>query len=126
VLAPSVLVALPQISLRLTALTVDVAARHRLRRCRAYQAGGQRLSRITPGPERDLRWQERLTRTLLRARPVDEDPVLDDPGHDWPGIFEELLGAPVVLRSYGPTAADKRSASDAFLGRAGGIGGRRQ
>ena len=87
---------------------LDVAARHRLRLCRAYQAGGRRLSRITPGPERDLRWQEQLTSTLLRARPVYDDPVLEDPAQEWPGIFEEFLGAPVVLRSHGPAAADKR------------------
>ena len=31
-----------------------------------------------------------------------------DPGQDWPGIFEEMLGAPVVLRSYGPTSAGMR------------------
>jgi len=84
---------------------LDAAARHRLRLCRAYQAGGQRMPRITPGPERDLRWQEQLTSTLLRARPVYEDPVLEDPGRQWPGIFAEFLGAPVVLRSHGPTAA---------------------
>jgi adenylosuccinate synthase len=90
---------------------LDVAGRHPLRLCRAYQAGGQRLARIVPGPERDLRWQERLTRTLLRAQPVYDDPVCDDRGRDWPGIFGEVLGAPVILRSYGPTAADKRGAS---------------
>jgi adenylosuccinate synthase len=99
---------------------LDVAARHRLRLCRAYQAGGQRLSRITPGPERDLRWQEQLTRTLLRARPVYEDPVLEDPGQEWPGIFEEFLGAPVVLRSHGePGLAGYSYSRSGFLGRAG-------
>jgi len=36
---------------------------------------------------------------------VNDDPVSD--GRDWPGLFEEVLGAPVVLRSYGPTAADR-------------------
>ena len=37
------------------------------------------------------------------------DPVsgCGDPAGDWPGIFEDVLGAPVVLRSYGPTAAAK-------------------
>ena len=84
---------------------LDVAARHPLRVCRAYQVDGQQLARITPGPERDLRWQEQLTRTLLRARPVYDDSPLDSSGRDWPGIFEEMLGAPVVLRSYGPTVA---------------------
>jgi adenylosuccinate synthase len=86
---------------------LDVAGWHPLRLCRAYQAGGQRLARIVPGPERDLRWQERLTRMLLRAQPVYDDPVCDEGGRDWPGIFEEVLGAPVVLRSYGPTVADR-------------------
>ena len=92
---------------------LDVAGRHPLRVCRAYQVGGQRLAGIVPGPERDLRWQEQLTRTLLRARPVYDDSPLDASGRDWPGIFEEVLGAPVVLRSYGPTVADKRGATGA-------------
>ncbi len=79
---------------------LDVAGRYPLRLCRAYLADGRLVSRITPGPERDLRSQAGLTRTLLRARPVYDDPA--GPGRDWPGIFEEVLGAPVVLRSYGP------------------------
>ncbi len=88
---------------------LDVAARHRLRLCQAYRAGGRLMSRIEPGPERDLDAQERLTGTLLRARPVYSDPVSGcDPARDWPDVFEEMLGAPVVLRSYGPTAAAKR------------------
>ena len=102
---------------------LDVAARHRLRLCRAYLADGQLVSRIEPGPEHDLSRQERLTDRLLRARPVYEDAVSDhpavgapavgaqagtEPARDWPGIFEDILGAPVVLRSYGPTAAAKR------------------
>jgi hypothetical protein len=37
------------------------------------------------------------------------DPVSGcHPARDWPEVFEEMLGAPVVLRSYGPTAAAKR------------------
>jgi adenylosuccinate synthase len=101
---------------------LDVAARHRLRLCRAYLADGKLVSRIEPGPEHDLSWQERLTDRLLRARPVYEDAVSSDavssdpagdepartePARDWPGIFADILGAPVVLRSYGPTAAAK-------------------
>jgi hypothetical protein len=41
---------------------------------------------------------------------VYSDPVSSgaDPAGDWPGIFEDVLGAPVMLRSYGPTAAAKR------------------
>jgi len=99
---------------------LDAAAQHPLRVCRAYQADGQRLSRIIPGPERDLGWQEELTTTLLSARPV-----YDDPGRDWPGIFEEVLSAPVVLRSYGPTVAGKRGqVSEKPTGRQAGLHGR--
>jgi adenylosuccinate synthase len=97
---------------------LDVAARHQLRLCRAYQDGGRLMSRIEPGPEHDLSWQERLTDRLLAARPVYQDAVSDHPAdgapaggepiEDWPGIFGDILGAPVVLRSYGPTAAAKR------------------
>jgi adenylosuccinate synthase len=90
----------------------SMAGRHPLRLCRAYQADGQRLARIVPGPERDLRWQERLTRMLLRAQPVYDDPGCDG-GRNWPGIFEEVLGAPVILRSYGPAADDQRGATGA-------------
>ena len=90
---------------------LDAASLSCLRLCRAYEVGPQRTARIAPGPEHDLDWQERLTRTLLRARPVYDDVVCADPGRDWPDLFEEVLGAPVVLRSYGPTAADKAVAS---------------
>jgi len=104
---------------------LDVAARHRLRVCRAYLADGQLVSRIEPGPERDLSWQERLTDRLLRSRPVYQDAVSDHPAdgdpaggepiEDWPGIFGDILGAPVVLRSYGPTAAAKRGLQAALV-----------
>jgi adenylosuccinate synthase len=89
---------------------LDVAARHPLRVCRSYQVGGQRQTRIIPGPERDLTWQERLTAMLLRARPVYECP-----GPDWPDLVEDVLGAPVTLRSYGPTAAGKRAMTPAHV-----------
>jgi adenylosuccinate synthase len=100
---------------------LDVAARHRLRVCRAYLADGQLVSRIEPGPEHDLSWQERLTRMLLRARPVSCDPAGGDPA-DWPGIFEDVLGAPVMLRSYGPTAAAKRGLQAGATAAAAGAG----
>jgi len=90
---------------------LDTAARHPLRLCRSYQVDGHTLTRITPGPARDLRWQERLTGLLLRARPGYEDP-----GGDWPGVIEEVLDAPVVLRSCGPTAGDKHAGAAALLG----------
>src|SRR5216117_3839410 len=74
---------------------LDMAARHRLRLCRAYLADGQIVSRIEPGPEHDLSWQERLTGRLLRARPVYFDPALGAPAGDWPGLFEDIMGEPV-------------------------------
>jgi adenylosuccinate synthase len=81
---------------------LDAAARHPLRVCRSYQVGGRPYPRIIPGPERDLRYAERLTAMLLGARPVYENP-----GPDWPETVEDALGVPVVLTSHGPTAADK-------------------
>ena len=83
---------------------LDTAARHReLRACEAYQAGGERIGRLVPGPARDLGYQEQLTAMLLRARPV-----YTDPGGDWAGIVEQATGAAVTLLSSGPKATDKR------------------
>jgi adenylosuccinate synthase len=87
---------------------LDAAARHPLRLCRSYLIGGQPYPRIIPGPDRDLQHQERLTQLLLAARPVCELP-----GPDWPGLVEDVLGAPVVLRSFGPTVAGKQAAAPA-------------
>jgi adenylosuccinate synthase len=82
---------------------LDAAARHPLRLCTSYQAGARRLTRITPGPGRDLHYQERLTRLLLTARACCEEP-----GGDWPAVVSGVTGAPVILGSHGPTAAGKR------------------
>ncbi|MBO0814587.1 MAG: adenylosuccinate synthetase [Actinobacteria bacterium] len=84
---------------------LDTAAGAPLRLCRSYQIDGQRLERIAPGPERDLAWQEQLTAKLLRACPEYEEP-----GGGWPRVVEEVLGAPVILTSHGPTAAGKHAA----------------
>jgi len=83
---------------------LDAAGRHPLRLCTAYEISGQRLDRIRPGQERDLAAQEEITRMLLGARPV-----LADPGYSWPSVAAQVLGAPVMLESRGPTAADKRA-----------------
>ena len=89
---------------------LDTAARHPLRVCRSYLIGGQPYPRIIPGPDRDLQHQERLTQLLLAAHPVCEPP-----GPDWPGLVEDVLGAPVVLRSFGPTVAGKHAAAPAHV-----------
>jgi adenylosuccinate synthase len=82
---------------------LDSAARHPgLRICRSYQSQGQPVTRLAPGPARNLDYQEQLTRMLLGARPV-----YSQPGGEWAEIVEQETGAPVTLRSYGPTAADK-------------------
>ena len=35
-------------------------------------------------------------------------------GPDWPGLVEDVLGAPVALTSYGPTAAGKHAMASAL------------
>ncbi|GAA1889650.1 adenylosuccinate synthetase [Actinomadura bangladeshensis] len=85
---------------------LDVAgARPDLRVCPAYELDGERIERLETGPP-DLDRQAALTRRLLRARPVLAP--LGDPVE----TIEDALGAPVVLRSYGPASADKRSGRD--------------
>lgn len=98
---------------------LDTAARHpSLRVCRSYQVGGRTVARLVPGPPRDLAHQERLTGMLAAARPA-----YADPGGDWPQIVEQETGAPVVLRSHGPTAAEKTAITAAGLRQAMAIPG---
>ncbi len=82
---------------------LDVArARADLRICRAYEIGDRRVERLPVGPPGDLDRQERLTRRLLTARPV-----YGRVASGWIETIGEELDTPVVLCSYGPTAADK-------------------
>jgi adenylosuccinate synthase len=84
---------------------LDTAASHpELRICRAYQTPGHVLTRLEHGPACDLDYQERLTRMLLAAQPI-YSPV----DSDWAEVIEQETGAPVILRSHGPTTADKRA-----------------
>ncbi|MGK5558009.1 adenylosuccinate synthetase [Actinomadura kijaniata] len=77
---------------------LDVAeARDDLRVCRAYDVGGERVTRLAPG---DLDHQAALAGRLLTARPVYEPFT----------CVEDVVDAPVALRSFGPTHADKRPA----------------
>ncbi|MEV5827112.1 adenylosuccinate synthetase [Spirillospora sp. NPDC052242] len=85
---------------------LDVAgARPDLRVCRAYRVGGATVERLAPNPAGRLDLQEDLTRRLLAARPVYAPLVRPEEA------VEEAVRAPVVLRSFGPTAADKRVAA---------------
>ncbi|MEU6345214.1 adenylosuccinate synthetase [Streptomyces sp. NPDC046977] len=75
-----------------------------LRLVRGYDTGESRLPVPRTG---DLTAQAALTARLATARPA----RWDVPGADadaWSEAVGAALGAPVVLESYGPTAADKR------------------
>jgi adenylosuccinate synthase len=78
----------------------------RLRICRGYWLGGRTVTRIEPGPARDLAYQESLTQALLSARPV-YDPDDGLAAEDWPDAVAEILDAPVTIRSHGPAVTDK-------------------
>jgi len=87
---------------------LDTAARHagELSICRAYETGGRAVTRIEPGPARDLAYQESLTAGLLQARPVyDQDRPRT--AADWADAVAGLLRAPAVLGSHGPALTDK-------------------
>ena len=90
---------------------LDVARRREgeLRLCREYEAGGRRLKRLDPGPDRDLAHAGQLTQLLLSARPV-YDETERIAACDWPGLVAGITGAPVTIRSHGPAAADKTAA----------------
>ena len=81
---------------------LDVAERYPLLVCDGYDVGGQRMDRLPVSQDRDLDRQERMTRMLLRARPV-----CTEPATGWAAVVGRALGAPVSLLSSGPTALDK-------------------
>lgn len=70
--------------------------------CNAYSDG---TGRLIPGELGDLAYQEKLTSYLTTASPV------LTPVTDWVPEVSAALGAPVVLESRGPTAADKQASS---------------
>jgi adenylosuccinate synthase len=77
-----------------------------LRIGRAYRIGGRVVTRLAPGPFRDLDYQAGLT-----AQVSDATPVLDgEAPTDWVGEISGVFDVPVAVTSHGPTAADKRSA----------------
>jgi adenylosuccinate synthase len=78
----------------------------RLRICRGYRLSGRAVTRIEPGPARDLAYQESLSQALLSARPV-YDPDDGLAAEDWPDAVAEILDAPVTIRSHGPAVTDK-------------------
>jgi adenylosuccinate synthase len=64
------------------------------------------LSRIKPGPPRDLVYQEELTRMLNEAVPVyhDDAPRAEA---DWRDQPADVLRAPVTITARGPALTDK-------------------
>ncbi|MCP2338635.1 adenylosuccinate synthetase [Actinomadura rupiterrae] len=92
---------------------LDIAAqRPDLGICRAYAMDGETVRRLPLNPARDLDRQAALTERLLKARPLVDK--MDDPV----AAVEDALGAPVVLRSHGPTANDKTGTLDDRTGAA--------
>jgi adenylosuccinate synthase len=91
---------------------LDTARRHpnSLRIGRGYRIDGRPVTRIEPGPPRDLAYQEKLTDALLKARPV-YDPAGQPDAGDWPEAVAEILHAPVTIRSHGPAVTDKTTRS---------------
>jgi adenylosuccinate synthase len=90
----------------LTHLDTARRAAGRLRICRGYRVSGRAVTRIEPGPARDLAYQESLSQTLLRARPA-YDQAGTPAADDWADAVAEILDAPVTIRSHGPAVTDK-------------------
>jgi adenylosuccinate synthase len=97
--------------LAVTHLDADVS---RLRLCTAYTGlYGTRITRLHPGPPRNLPWQEGFTRVLSGSKPVYEDEPASSPdvlAHD----LARVAQAPLVLRSCGPGPDRKLAASEAL------------
>ena len=89
--------------------------------CLSYTVDGEPWDRIVPGPFRDLGYQSVLTERLARARPA-----ASYAPDDWPSAIAGVLGAPVLLESYGPRTTDKRWSRRHQLGLPGTPGQRRR
>lgn len=75
--------------------------------CTTYAQDTLRVDRILPNPSpQDLAYQARITQGLATCRPILE-PVADEA--DLLTRITAKTGLPVGLRSYGPTALDKKS-----------------
>ncbi|MFE0379926.1 adenylosuccinate synthetase [Streptomyces inhibens] len=77
-----------------------------LRMAHGYRTPDGLLDRIPTAPPGCLPRQQRLTERLLTARPT----RWQSPGADpqaWSDAIARTLNAPVLMESYGPTAADK-------------------
>jgi adenylosuccinate synthase len=79
-----------------------LSARVRLATAYRHTPTGALLTTLAPGA--DLAGQERLTHRLLRSVPVFEQIAAGD----LPARLADETGLPVLVESYGPTAADKR------------------
>lgn len=84
---------------------LDTAKTLPLRLCTAYDLYGAQITDLTAtiAGEASGDW---LTALLLNARPVYEPTT-----QDWGRILAAVADAPLALRSYGPTAADKQGIS---------------
>ena len=88
---------------------LDTAAAHEdLRICDAYELDGAVTHRLVPGRRGDLAHTERMGARLTTTRPV-----LSPRPSDWSTTISEALNANVVIESYGPSSADKRTTGTA-------------
>ncbi|WP_406213155.1 adenylosuccinate synthetase [Streptomyces decoyicus] len=86
---------------------LDAPARHRaLRLAHGYRTPDGPMDRIPAARPGDLRHQQALTERLLSASPDVWQTPGSDP-HAWTDALSTALSAPVLLESYGPSAADK-------------------
>jgi adenylosuccinate synthase len=83
-----------------------VGALPELQICHGYQSGPLQVGRIIPAPDpQDLAYQGQITAALAGCQPaLARLGGLDELLH----AVEGDLNLPVILTSYGPTAADKR------------------
>ncbi|MFI0156593.1 hypothetical protein [Streptomyces lydicus] len=77
-----------------------------LRTAHAYRTADGLQDRLRTAPPGGLTRQQRLTESLLTARPADRRSPGTDP-RAWCDALAQTLGAPVAMESDGPTAADK-------------------
>ncbi len=93
-------------ALAVTHLDTADRARDHLRVATAWRAGGTRITRLRPGPFKDLAHQQRLTDLAHTARPE-----LTVPGRAWDALLADALGLPVAVTSHGPRSGDKQPAT---------------
>jgi hypothetical protein len=74
--------------------------------CRRYRCDGASIEQIVPAPAPSLEYQESITHTLRRCRPVLEPVASAD---DLLALLARNLNTPIGITSWGPTAREKQT-----------------